>query len=725
MGGGAGGRIGKVAVTQGWTCTVPHPGTQAMVQVGTTVVDTFAAENSSISITTSITTDRADVPFTTQIQTPLHWSRPAAPAAPAPDRVWLPWTKGCVNNDGRRPGMCYGTGPLRNALPTEPMGDGFYRYGGNGAGSNDSFSVPVATVLDTPNGVGITLAVSPEDPVMELYLNTTADGVVFQRELLRIGQGRALSFTAHVVGHAACWRPGLSFMAATFAPFFEPWADDIVDFEGLGSYSWNQAPYNVSRGKALGFKTNWDLSGTFMPYDGLFLPYQDEWLNLGPINGGLAQYNVTYPMINKYYDQIQAAGFHSLSYFDIGNWGVSVNSNYRGPNTTCGTRPNGLPAPCPDRNGGNEFLRDHLWPALLHHGWDTFHGKRMVHRSDWVGTTDMDPMVPYFEDLLVEQLERHVDKITAFEGIAIDRLDYTESFNYDRDDNVSWVPVNGTGVPGAPRADLTIWGAARSLRTSNRHTFNRLHEVLHPKAAAGRGEGAGGDGKKNRVMYINCNWLCRLDEMRSFDGTFNEGAALNSVAFTGLRNPTIMWTYGLEPNTEALDTFFQQHLLMDVYPMAPMPKNDHSITPGSPVVEQAYYDYGPLFDAMHGARWLLSSNPVHVAVAPTPPAPAGAAVNVFTLPSGGPAAAATTRSLLVPIVLAGANATSATLSLNLVPTQAELGWAAATAVSGSALHPGQAHPVALGQAKQGPDGAWQLVVPLARGMALVTATITV
>ncbi len=104
----------------------------------------------------------------------------------------------------------------------------------------------------------------------------------------------------------------------------------------------------MSRSKSIGFKTNWDLSGTqkffpvsllslshetltpvcihtcltgtWMPYDGLFLPYQEKWLNLGPINGGLAQYNVTYDMINRYYQRIQADGFHSLSYFDIGNW---------------------------------------------------------------------------------------------------------------------------------------------------------------------------------------------------------------------------------------------------------------------------------------------------------------------------------------------------------------------------------------------------------------------
>ena len=36
------------------------------------------------------------------------------------------------------------------------------------------------------------------------------------------------------------------------------------EFEGLGSYTWNQQPYNATYAKAVGFKTNWDLSGTFM-----------------------------------------------------------------------------------------------------------------------------------------------------------------------------------------------------------------------------------------------------------------------------------------------------------------------------------------------------------------------------------------------------------------------------------------------------------------------------
>lgn len=116
------------------------------------------------------------------------------------------------------------------------------------------------------------------------------------------------------------------------------------------------------------------------------------------------------------------------------------------------------------------------------------------------------------------------------------------------------------------------------------------------------------------MMMINCNTVCRISQFRSFDGSFSEGAALNAVAFAGIQAPTILWTYNLAADPAILDPFFQQHLLMDVYPMAPMPLNDHSIQPGQPVVGQYYRDYAPLFDAMHGARWLLTTRPIQLEV---------------------------------------------------------------------------------------------------------------
>ena len=157
------------------------------------------------------------------------------------------------------------------------------------------------------------------------------------------------------------------------------------------------------------------------------------------------------------------------------------------------------------------------------------------------------------EDLVVEQLARHVDKLPAFEGIAIDRFDYSEYYSYAADDGLSWVGGR----------------AARSLRTSYKHVFARLGALLHG------GGGRDGVQTSSKLMLGNCNSVCRVDLMRDFDGLFNEGAALNSVAWLGLAGaPTILWTYSLDGHTAAaLHEYFQQHLLMRVFPMA---RDQHS-----------------------------------------------------------------------------------------------------------------------------------------------------
>jgi hypothetical protein len=126
-------------------------------------------------------------------------------------------------------------------------------------------------------------------------------------------------------------------------------------------------------------------------------------------DGGLAQYNVTYAMIERYYAAIQDQGLHSLSYFDIGNWGTRIKVRNTGARASrsiskifpilherttgppsrdyhvdgvkvpapageapkCGTRPDGSSAPCwdPAESASSQFLRDHLMAALLDNAW--------------------------------------------------------------------------------------------------------------------------------------------------------------------------------------------------------------------------------------------------------------------------------------------------------------------------------------------------------------------
>eukprot|EP00038_Savillea_parva_P010156 m.188310 g.188310 ORF g.188310 m.188310 type:complete len:848 (+) comp17384_c0_seq1:177-2720(+) len=765
--------VPPATVTREWACSVPvvmstraqggsrgthaHPNTftstPETVAVTVTTADSFLPAPTSVLINTTITvakTTSSWTPFTTALYTNVTMTPMSSSTSTPTDRqempfkqVWTTWGKGCVNNNGndKPPGMCFaGGGEWSNPLTPEDLPTTLeqYRYGA-ALHLKDSFTLPVVTLLGGGNGngggVGMSLALSPEDPTLEVGLGVQANGVAFSRQLLRLGGPSPVTFSAHIVGHANCWRPALQWFVSAYPDFFESWVPHAADFEGLGSYSWNQQSYNATRARALGFKTNWDLSGTFMPYDGLFLPYQDSWLNLGPINGGLKQYNVTYAKIEAYYQSIQSLGFHSLSYFDIGNWGTQTNTHYTGPNRTCGVRPGGQPAPCPDPDGANSYLRDFLWDALLQSGWSVPVGKFTQAMHDWVGTTDMDTAEPAFEDLIVEQAARHLQMIPSFEGIAIDRLDYSELFNYNADDGVSWVPVNSTS---GNSKDLDIYGPARALRLSYRHTFNRLHELFHsnhqqkmPPSASERHSTT-----TQKIMMMNCNTLCRLDEMRSFDATFSEGSSLNAVAWTGIRQPTILWTYNLAADNSTLDPFFQQHLLMNVYPMAPMPLNDHSINPGSPVVEQAYEAYAPMFDAMHGARWLLSAQPVSLQ------GDATAAANVFMLPSNTTTTTSysttlsservnqnRTRSgtwpdLLTHVMLGSAASTSVSLTLHLGPAAAMYGWPAVRGAAAKALHPGSATWTPLTSIDvSGQDVV--MTVPLSRGCAAVHVSLTV
>ena len=663
------------------------------------VTDTFAPAAASVQWTTSYAVVAAAGAALPAFTLPLGASlRPPAGAPPAaPLALWTPWARGCVANG---PGMCFAAGAWREPFSPLPLAPGapaaLFRLGSRDAGPalapfgavNDSITVPLATLLRAGDDFGVTLLLSPADALLELLLRADGQRVDFIRVLRRLSAAAPAVYTAHLRAHQADWRPALQLLLDAFPAFVLPHAANASELDGLGGYSW-QAPVNASYAASVGFRTNWELSGTFMPYDGLFAPYQASWQNLGPINAGLPQYNVTYARIADFDAGVQAAGLNSLSYFDVGNWGVSIDTKRSWPNITCGVRPSGAPAPCPTPEGSNAFLQHFLSDALLDRGYSVARGAFSGAISDWVGTTLMDPSEPAFEDLLVEQLERRMGALVpSAQGIAIDRFDYSEYYSYKRDDGVSWIPQAGGGD-----------GPAQSLLLSHIHAYDRLASVLRAASAT-------------KAMLGNCNTLCRLDLAGAFDGGFSEGAALNAVAWLGLRRPTILWTYNLDHlDASALDAYFQQHILMRVFPMAPMPGNDHSILPGSALVQGAYEDYAPLFFALRGCEWVLDAvRPV--AAATTTGAPP--TVNIFRA-RGTSAEAAAPGQLLVVVALGDGAAGAARVD---VAGAALFG--AAASVRAFSLVPGAA------QAWQ-PLGTLDVVagavvapaVPMRRGCALL------
>jgi hypothetical protein len=187
--------------------------------------------------------------------------------------------------------------------------------------------------------------------------------------------------------------------------------------------------------------------------------------------------------------------------------------------------------------------------------------------------------------------------------------------------------------------------------------------------------------------------------MEPFDGIFAEGSAVNPQGLLGNQATAILWTYSAADccsTPAAADVFFQKHLALGVYPMAPFPEADHSIA-RDPVSDAYYLLYGCLFKAMRGATWVLQAHAVSVD-------------NVTATPLGINANAMTTPSSLLWTVMQGKNMTSATLRLRY--TASDVGF--------EVLHPGSASCGWSPVKEVEPQGQEVLVtVPLQHGCALL------
>lgn len=254
----------NVSITRTTTCGVGNASSSV------SIVDTFSPAAESVQWTSSVAVDD---PSAGTFSVPVSVGLGAFTTPQA--QYWLPWTRGCVSNN---PEMCFGSGawtnpfdfaPLDSASPVSlfRLGNAAYsaaHFGPAGAASiADSFTIPLVSVAEA-GARGVSLLLSPSDAIFDLLLRVNGTSLDYIRFFHRlVGGAPPLVFTMNVRAHAADWRPALRFFTRTHPSFALPHAANASDLDGLGSYSW-VAPTNTSRSAALGHRTNWDLSGTFM-----------------------------------------------------------------------------------------------------------------------------------------------------------------------------------------------------------------------------------------------------------------------------------------------------------------------------------------------------------------------------------------------------------------------------------------------------------------------------
>jgi hypothetical protein len=305
--------------------------------------------------------------------------------------------------------------------------------------------------------------------------------------------------------------------------------------------------------------------------------------------------------------------------------------------------------------------------------------------DSWLGGILADPRDGLgYDKIILADLQRHIDHLPAFQGVALDRMDYLQWVNFDGDDNYTFV---GEGTDG-----WTGW----SLKRSFLQITKRMRQMMGP----------------SRTFMNNVARHAWLGMQRYQDGIFTELNNLDAYGFLGINSTAIMWTTEESFRGKGgADYYFQRLIRMNVFPLAPFPQNDHA-TAYTQANIAVHIPYGELFKALVGTTWLLEAEPISLIPSVVT---VGMQTNAFFKGS----------VYTYPIVLGPQNAPPYQNMTSPGPVQAVVSVPSAEAAkkgapSWSVLHPSGTWQ-SIAAAPVPVKGKYTVVVPLVRGCALLRA----
>ena len=627
------------------------------------ISETFTPGSSQGSIRWQVEIKGQDKVWTSPVHAKLQFTSDSS------TRFWTAWS---TPEDDGEPGSSGNPGRWSDPLRSIPLPDRRFYYGapyltltnpriGYFPARGNIISLPLASFLQPADDAGISAFFSPADPLLDMTLDVSSKGTAdFAQYFERLGATHTFRFSIDLVAHEADWRGPLRSMVEKYPTYFKPVLKSAHQLGGTSAYSTFEGDLDVEKFRKIAFKTNWKASFDF-PYMGMFLPPVDRetWRRFSGDSNGVvdpahpAKNGFTsIPAMAAYSARMKEQGFHVLNYFNVTEFGAHISF------------------PKPERRAKsdsdlwkdpNDELYQRLSSALLV-APEGLKGVSAGHPYyTWGKAVALDCGEPSYQQFLLEQARRHLDKLPASAGICIDRMDWLRVYNQKRDDGESYFNDK----------------PARSLYNSWRGLMTKLLPLMHDRG---------------KVVFVN-NHVKRLDLLENIDGIFDEfgsyGASLNTTAFLTLERPALGWVNDEAVVRQDPDKFFQRSLLLGVFPMAPFPGNDHSLVP-SAWVDKQYLDYGPLLTALQGRTWVLSPHAVEVEGGK-------ALANVFAVPDG----------LAVPVVF-GSQQKSVRIVVKSV---------AGNLVAVDAVLPGASAPAAVSSHREGKQ--LTITVPLLRGCAVV------
>eukprot|EP01051_Picozoa_sp_SAG22_P007711 SAG22_NODE_552_length_9177_cov_15.661489_5_plen_659_part_00 len=158
------------------------------------------------------------------------------PAVASELQWWAPWDR-----DSYSQGTETWTDPLSPSDGKTGFWPGQYTYGIVYAHAGaDMVVAPLVAVLHPGSDTGFSMQMNPADPGLawgDSFLESSKGGFGWHRQNLKISSDTVHSFTIHIAGHAACWRPALGFSIGKYPRHWKVAAAQakVDSVDGLGS----------------------------------------------------------------------------------------------------------------------------------------------------------------------------------------------------------------------------------------------------------------------------------------------------------------------------------------------------------------------------------------------------------------------------------------------------------------------------------------------------------
>ena len=311
-------------------------------------------------------------------------------------------------------------------------------------------AIPIASFLEPENHLGFSMALSPDagDGLLDLTLDTNEEGSAdFTFHYHRLNSDHAVRLAADIVSHEADWRGGVRWMTNRYPRYFNPRLKVAQELDGGAAYSADgNTNFDAEKLREMGFRTNWKASFDF-PFMGMFLPpvRNEAWARFSGDSGGtqaLGTRNkngyISIEQMADYSERMRALGFHVLNYFNVAEFGANI--TYPPP-----ARSTKLDSDL--WKNADDFLFGRLSNAILFvpdgipprvlkfYPGTTVGGPYYT----WGNGVILDCGEPEYEQFLLQQAQRHIERLPASSGICIDRMDWLRLYNDRRDDGISWL----------------------------------------------------------------------------------------------------------------------------------------------------------------------------------------------------------------------------------------------------------------------------------------------